>query len=308
MKALRLGTRGSALALAQAGEVERLLLAEDFDLRVEQVVFKTEGDRRLDLSLQSTGSLSKGLFTKELEEALHSGKIDCAVHSLKDLPTDKKPGLMLSAILPREDTSDVLISKVPLEALRPGAVIGTSSPRRAMQLAEHSPHLAFVEIRGNVPTRIRKLLERGELDGIVLALAGLKRLGLVDGVARWMPSAGEFSNLHLEVLDFLLPAPGQGAIAVETREPVGEQFSALSRVHCSTSAFCVNAERSLLQLLGGGCHLSLGAHGLFVEPEIFELRAVYRDDSGTLFRGVSRSKNPGDYLEPARRIMKDWNL
>ncbi len=233
-----IGTRGSRLALAQATEVQRRLLEAHPQLEVELKVIKTQGDKRLDLSLNASGD--KGLFTKELEHALDAGEIDCAVHSLKDLPVEVAEGTILSAILPREDTADVLLGGYTLETLPEGATVGTSSPRRAAQLLEQRPDLNIKEIRGNVETRIAKM-EAGEYDAIVMAKAGLKRLGLEAKISY------EFSPFEM------VPAPGQAAIAVQQRaddKPLAELLSAL---HCPSTARCTEIERYLLQQAGGGC-------------------------------------------------------
>lgn len=245
------GTRGSDLALAQTKIVGDLLKAAHPGLEVETIIIKTTGDRRLDVSLSAPGALEKGLFTKELEEALLAETIDAAVHSLKDLPTEQPAGLTLAAILERADPSDVLVSKHAggLAGLPEGARVATSSPRRKAQLHHLRSDLAVEEIRGNVPTRLRKLAENPELDGLLLAKAGLDRLG-----HHIIPE-----GLTATVIPEILPAPGQGAIAIECRGNDGRVIDALRALHHEDTARCVTAERNLLLELGGGCSLPLGA-------------------------------------------------
>ena len=251
MNRLILGTRGSDLALAQTRIVAALLREALPHLTVETRIIKTTGDQRLDVSLSAPGSLEKGLFTKELEEALFARTIDAAVHSLKDLPTELPAGLTLGAILERADPADVLIAKTPggWTALPQGATVATSSPRRKAQLLHLRPDLRVEEIRGNVPTRLRKLAENPALDGLLLAKAGLDRLG-----HQIIPA-----GLHLTVVEEILPAPGQGAIAIECRAEDPTVHTALQTIHHEDTARCVTAERDLLRSLGGGCSLPIGA-------------------------------------------------
>lgn len=251
MNTLILGTRGSDLALAQTHLVAAGLRAAHPALSVEIRIIKTTGDRRLDVRLAAPGPLEKGLFTKELEEALFAREIDAAVHSLKDLPVAQPPGLTLGAILERADPSDVLISKHPggVTGLPEAACVATSSPRRQAQLLTLRPGLRVVEIRGNVPTRLRKLSEDPSLDGLLLAKAGLDRLG----------HAIIPSGLQLTVVEGMLPAPGQGAIAVQCREGDSATLATLTAIHHADTARCVTEERRLLQELGGGCSLPFAA-------------------------------------------------
>ncbi len=278
MKPLILGTRGSDLALAQTRLVAARLRTAHPGLVVEERIIRTTGDARLDVSLSEPGALDKGLFTKELEEALSRGEIDAAVHSLKDLPVEAPAGLTLGAILERENPGDVLVSKFAggIDALPPGAAVATSSLRRKCFLLRSRPDLEVHDIRGNVPTRIRKLIASGSLSALVLARAGLRRLQAA-GVAL------ELDALAVSPLDFMLPAPGQGAIAVECRSHDGPALDALRPLHHAATALCVHAERAVLAGLGGGCHLPLGALAL-VEDEFLFLRAVWfgRPDSAPL--------------------------
>lgn len=223
-----IGTRGSQLALAQANEVGHRLQEQHPGLEVELKVIKTKGDKRLDLSLNASGD--KGLFTKELEHALMEGEIDCAVHSLKDLPVDITEGTVLSAILPREDARDALLGQYRFAELPEGAIVGTSSPRRAAQLLEQRPDLEIKEIRGNVETRIAKL-KAGEYDAIVMATAGLKRLGLD-------------AEITYQFTDFeMVPAPGQAAIAVQQLASREDLIDVFATINCEETKRCTEIER-----------------------------------------------------------------
>lgn len=258
MKRVVLGTRGSQLALAQAELVKQALerLPETSEIIVR--IVRTTGDRRLDVSLSKPGpKLGKGLFTKELEEALLSREIDIAVHSLKDLPTELAPGLELTATLPRHDPVDVLISKSAksLREIPAGGVIATGSPRRARQIAVHRPDLRVANIRGNVSTRITKLLAEDSWNSLVLAKAGLERLGY-----RLTTGLLEFETALLLVTDLveILPAAGQGAIGLEIRANESELHHFLANINDASTWFCTGVEREFLRLLGGGCNLPLG--------------------------------------------------
>jgi len=239
-RTLIIGSRGSALALWQARFVASLLDRAGFAARIE--IIKTTGDHLQTASLTQAGG--KGLFTKELEEALLSGAIDLAVHSLKDLPTELPAGLAIAAIPERESPFDALLGK-KLEELPAGARVGTSSSRRAAQLHRLRPDLAIEPIRGNVDTRLRKLKE-GQFEAILLAVAGLKRLGLESEIA------------HVFAPAEICPAPGQGALAIETRAG-GEVLETCSRLNHAASAEAVRCERAVLGELGGGCQLPVGA-------------------------------------------------
>ncbi len=273
MKNLILGTRGSDLALAQTRLVASALQAAHPGATIETRIIRTTGDRRLDISLSQPGSLEKGLFTRELEEALFRREIDAAVHSLKDLPVEMPPGLVLAAIPERADPADVLVSKAPdgLASLPLGAVVATSSPRRSAQLLALRPDLRVQDIRGNVPTRLRKLAADPSLDGLVLARAGLIRLG--SGVVP--------QGLHVSVIEGMLPAPGQGAIAIQCRAEDAAVLALLAAIHHEPTARCVHAERELLRSLGGGCSLPVAALATIVDGRVF-LRTF----------GVPDSKNP----------------
>lgn len=262
---LVIGTRSSALARAQTDLVVAALAAAHPGLKVEIRVIRTIGDERLDIDLASPGPLDKGLFTKQLEDALLTGEIDLAVHSLKDLPVSLPSGLVIAAIPERADPRDVLVSHHPggLKGLPPSARVATSSARRRKILEWLRPDLEVVPVRGNVPTRLRKLAEDGLADALVLAKAGLDRLGkpVPDG-------------LHATIEEDLLPAPGQGALGIECREDDGKTRELLAPLNHLPTARCVNAERGLLQALGGGCEIPLAAHATLQNNEII-LRSIY---------------------------------
>jgi hydroxymethylbilane synthase len=247
---IRIATRGSALALWQANWVRDRLMADDPHLTVELLVLKTRGDKILDRALSEVGG--KGLFVKEIEEALLDGRAEVAVHSMKDLPAEIPVGLVLGAVPEREDARDALVVAPKLMArdvmsLPDGARVGTSSLRRVCQLKARRPDLDIVPLRGNVDTRVRKV-DAGELDAIVLACAGLKRLG--HGARITAPlSTGES-----------LPAIGQGALAIECRIDDPETLARLGRFDDRTTAHAVTAERAFLRRLQGDCKTPLAAH------------------------------------------------
>ncbi len=247
---LRIGTRGSPLALAQAREVQRRLAdAHGIDpATIEIVVIRTTGDRIQDRPLSEAGG--KGLFTKEIEEALLDRSIDLAVHSMKDVPTVLPDGLTLSAMLPREDTRDAFISaKWPsIAALPGGAVVGSSSLRRQAQLRRMRPDLDVITYRGNVQTRLSKL-EAGVVAATLLATAGLNRLGLADRITATIP------------LDVMLPAVAQGAIGIETRFDDEATIDLLAPLNDAATSLCVTAERAFLARLEGSCRTPIAGLG-----------------------------------------------
>jgi hydroxymethylbilane synthase len=248
-KTLIIGSRGSALALWQARFVASLLDRAGFGTRIE--IVKTTGDSLESASLTESGG--KGLFTKEIEEALLAGAIDLAVHSLKDLPTELPTGLRIAATPERENPFDALAGS-KLDELPPGARVGTSSGRRAAQLRALRPDLAIEPIRGNVDTRLRKL-KKGQFDAIVLAVAGLKRLAL----------AGEIAQIFTPAE--ICPAPGQGALAIETRE-ADEAYAICGRLNNAATSKAVRCERAVLAELGGGCQLPVGAYATVVDGQL----------------------------------------
>ncbi len=242
-----IGTRGSKLALWQARHVASLIESEHNNVHVELRVIKTQGDKILDVPLARIGS--KGLFTKEIEDALLEGSVDLAVHSMKDLPTDLPAGLVIPAILKREDARDVLISADgrTLKDLGKGDRIGTSSLRRRAFLLNAFPHLEIVSIRGNVDTRLRKL-HTENLAGVILAAAGVKRMGFADQISEYLP------------IEIMVPATSQGALALEARENDAATAEVVSFLHHPSTAQCVGVERAFLGRMGGGCQVPIAAH------------------------------------------------
>ena len=247
VRELVIGTRRSKLALWQAEWVHARLRELEPELAVSLKRIKTTGDKILDTPLASIGG--KGLFVKEIEEALLRGEIDLAVHSMKDVPTRLPAGLEILAIPEREDPRDVLITlnKVSLERLVPGSRIGTSSLRRQAQLLHYRPDLSIQILRGNLDTRLRKL-EAGEYDGIILAAAGIKRLGWSDRVTEYLSP------------DVSLPAIGQGALALEGRTDDGFVRAVVARLDHHPTRIAVTAERAFLERLEGGCQVPIAAH------------------------------------------------
>jgi hydroxymethylbilane synthase len=243
---LIVGTRGSRLALHQTGLVVQSLQAHDPDVQFEVRELRTEGDRDTKTSLSQIGG--QGVFVKELEAALLRGEVDLAVHSLKDVPIELAPGLMLAAIPERGDPRDALVSRggVGLAGLPPNARVGTGSARRAVQLLALRPDIQPVDIRGNVETRIRKA-DEGHVDAVVLAMAGLERLGLQERAAEALST------------DVMTPAVGQGALAIEARADDGELLALLSVIDHRDTRLACEAERAFLGRLGGGCRLPVGA-------------------------------------------------
>jgi hydroxymethylbilane synthase len=274
-----LGTRGSPLALAQA-EIAGGLLSQVAGVeQVEQKIIKTTGDKRMDLRLSDSGKkFARGLFTKELEECLLSGQIDVAVHSLKDLPTELPEGLTIGAVLPREDPADMLVSRQAnsLSEVRTNGAIATSSPRRARQLQHLRPDLTVVDIRGNVPTRIDKLINQPSWDGLILARAGLERLGLK---IRENRIQFDGRTLFASVLEKMLPAAGQGAIALEMLDRSSAVRDRLRAVNDPQTWFCVHAEREFLRLLGGGCEVPIGVRATVRPAERLGVGSVVDSES-----------------------------
>lgn len=274
MKRLILGTRGSALALAQV-DLTRAALGRAWpELIVEQQVFITRGDQKLDLSLLRAGEAGgKGLFTRELEDALLAGSIDVAVHSLKDLPGHNPPDLEVTAVLERAATADVLIARevTTFAALPHGARIGTSSVRRARQLQWRRSDLRIEDWRGNVPTRLRKLAQNSEVAGIVLAQAGLERLGYKLAGGNFEFEGTRFQAISLS--SELLPAIGQGAIALQTRGDRSEVRSILAAINHLPTFTAIRAEREVQRLLAGDCGLPVGVRAT-LEGDRLHLAAI----------------------------------
>ncbi len=252
IKSLRIGTRGSKLALWQAEWVKASLVDVHPGLSVEVVTIKTSGDMILDVPLAKIGG--KGLFVKEIENALFDGGIDLAVHSMKDVPIVIPPGLSLEGVTPREDPLDALVSRngQGLKDLPPGARIGTSSLRRQAQLLHFRQDLVMVSLRGNLNTRLRKLEEQ-DLDAIILASAGLKRMGLNHRVTETIPT------------EICLPAIGQGVLAIETRLGDRDVNETIAFLNDAETALTMRAERAFLRRLEGGCQVPIAAYVQLIE-------------------------------------------
>lgn len=290
MANVRIGSRGSQLALWQANHVSSLLRAQGHSVELE--IIKTTGDKILDVALAKVGT--KGMFTKEIEEALADGRIDLAVHSLKDVPTELQPEFTLAAIMKREDPRDAFISVKysRLEELPRGAKVGTSSLRRQCQLKALRRDLEIFPLRGNVDTRLRKL-ESGEYDAIILAAAGVKRLGLDKHVR---------SRIEPEIM---CPAVGQGALAIEARADDAETLKRLEFLNDSDTRSAIECERAVLGSLGGGCQVPIGA---FAErcDGVMHLRAmVGRPDGTEILREFAQGDNPEKLgRETAEKLLK----
>ena len=269
--------------MRQAREVAARLAA--IGVEGELVMYTTTGDRRLDVPLSAIGA--KGLFTAELEADLRAGRVDCCVHSLKDLPTDSAPGVAVLAVLPREDSRDALVvaphvHAASIDELPSGAVVGTSSLRRRAQLLAQRPDLQVVELRGNVPTRLRKVAE-GLVDAAILAAAGLNRLGVDDRIAALL------SPPHW------LAAAGQGAIAIQGRDEPGALLDLLQSLDDAGTRIAVSAERAALSALGGGCQVPIGAAAVMDDGGASHLYGLVAAVTGVR---VVRSDVPLDLLDP----------
>ena len=265
---LVIASRGSQLALWQAHWVEDRLSGLGLECRIE--IIKTTGDKITDVPLAKVGT--KGLFTKEIEEALLEERADLAVHSLKDLPTELPQGLVLAAVPAREDPRDAIVGK-RLADLPQAARVGTSSLRRAAQLRKTRPDLVVESLRGNLDTRLRKL-DEGRYDAIVLAAAGLKRLGWADRIAELLPP------------DVMCPAVGQGALALESRQSGGGKDACEALDHPETRA-AVTAERAVLGALGGGCQVPIGAYATVADGRLRLIAIVASPDGLELVRAES---------------------
>jgi hydroxymethylbilane synthase len=294
-QSLTIGSRGSKLALWQANWVRDQLIARYPNATVDIKVIKTTGDKILDISLSKLGG--RGVFTKEIEEAMSADEIDLAVHSLKDLPTELPAGLHIAAITEREDVRDALLShdaSTGLSDLPKGAIVGTSSLRRQAQLHVLRPDIEIRDLRGNVDTRLKKLQE-GQYDAIILAAAGLIRLGYAEHISAYLS------------LDEMLPAVGQGALAIETRIDDQRTNSAIDFLNHRPTVYSVLAERSLLRAMGGGCQVPIAANAV-ADGDKLSMRAlvasldgkrvIKRDISGD----VSAAEKSGSRL--AREILE----
>ncbi|MBI4964120.1 MAG: hydroxymethylbilane synthase [Desulfomonile tiedjei] len=268
---LTIGTRGSALALWQARHVASIIEKTHPTVKVDLITIRTQGDKILDAPLATIGG--KGLFTKEIEDALLDGRVDLAVHSMKDLPTELPTGLKLAAVLEREDARDVFISADgrTLEDLPAGARIGTSSLRRKAFLLHRYPGLEVISIRGNVDTRLRKI-QTENLAGIMLAAAGIIRMGFADRITEYMGP------------EVMIPAIGQGALALETRESDSAVEEIVAAMDHPETARCVKVERAFLQRMGGGCQVPMAAHCVCDEDGIQVTAAVVHPDGDPMIR------------------------
>ena len=269
-----IGSRGSKLALWQAHHVAGQLNALGHETRIE--IIKTSGDKIQDVPLSQVGG--KALFTKEIEEALLADDIDLAVHSMKDVPTELPPGLIIAAIPEREDPHDALVG-CKVDQLLDGLRVGTSSLRRSSQLLALNPRLSVEMLRGNVDTRLRKL-DESEYDAIVLAAAGLRRLGWQDRIRELIP------------VEIMCPAVGQGALAIETRDDGGAAQQVARQLDHPETNTAVTCERAMLAVLGGGCQVPIGGYA-YVEKGIIHMRAIVASPDGTkVIRAELSGVNP----------------
>lgn len=279
MTKLRIGSRGSQLALWQANHISALLRARGHEVEIE--IVHTTGDKITDVALAMVGT--KGMFTKEIEEALADGRVDLAVHSLKDLPTELPPGFEIAAITKREDARDAFCSRLysNVENLPRGARVGTSSLRRQAQLKAIRPDLDIHPLRGNVDTRLRKL-ERGEYDAIILASAGLNRLGKTELIKQIIP------------VQIMCPAAGQGALAIEIREADSATRRHVEFLNDDAARAATTCERALLNRLGGGCQVPIGAFAEMLNGKL-HLEAIVADPDGSK---VLRESRDGNFNDP----------
>ena len=264
---ITIGTRGSQLALWQANWVKQAINSHHADLTIELAIIKTKGDKILDVPLAKVGG--KGLFVKEIEEALLDGRIDLAVHSMKDMPADIPGGLCIGAIPEREEPRDVLITRnrLPLDELRRGARVGTSSLRRSAQLLRARPDITIVPLRGNLDTRLKKL-ESESMDAIVLAAAGVRRLGLADRITQIIDGS------------VMLPAVGQGALCIEVRENDSRIAPLVAVLDHLTTRQVVMGERAFLNRLEGGCQVPIAGHG-YIDEKGYSLTGLVCDVDGS---------------------------
>jgi hydroxymethylbilane synthase len=272
---IKIGTRGSKLALTQANLVADSLKKTDPEITTEICVIKTSGDIMQDVSLTKIGG--KGVFVKEIEDALLCGTVDLAVHSMKDVPTENPEGLTFAAIMRREDARDVLVSKNnrKMEFMPRGARIGTGSMRRSAQLLAILPDLTIVPLRGNLETRLKKI-ETENLQGIILAAAGMKRMGLTEKISQYLP------------IETMLPAVGQGALGLQIRQNDHELGEIVAKLNHAPTAAEITAERSFLHHLGGGCLLPIAAFGKFEGDKLTLEGLVAAPNGGSVIRDKVR--------------------
>jgi len=291
---LRIGSRGSKLALWQAEFIKYLILDKFPELEIRIIVIKTAGDKHLEPPLSIIGG--KGVFVKEIEESLLMKEIDLAVHSMKDLPAVLPDGLIIGAVPERGDPRDALVSNgdIKFNQLRQGARVGTGSLRRRVQLLRLKPDIEIVPIRGNVDTRIRRL-RNGDLDSIVLAMAGLERMGLIHEVTESFP------------VEVMIPAPGQGIIAVECRDSDSEVKEILSEINHRETGITALAERSFLERLGGSCDLPAGCYASVEVDNLKMIGFVASADGRDMVRGDIEGQLDDKFLGKmlAERILKD---
>ncbi len=309
MKPLIIGSRGSRLALWQSNFIKEEIEKANPTLAVEIVVIKTTGDKISETALGGFSGTGKGIFVKEIEEGLLQGEVDLAVHSLKDVPTELAPDFALAAIPARADARDALVAGPNIEnweELPTGATLGTSSLRRTVQLKSLRKDFAVQVLRGNVDTRIRKRTELG-LDGVILAAAGLKRLGLEQHVSCYFPT------------DVLVPAVGQGALAIETRAEDRRVLDAVSSLEDPKTRACTDAERVFLARMGGGCQVPMGAHAEIADGTARFAALVASPSRDEILRHTSKgaparlaqlAEETADYLlsHGADRILKELEL
>lgn len=277
MNRVRIGSRGSMLALAQSNWVKQQLMQRYADLEVDLTIIKTSGDQFVDRPIPAIGG--KGVFTKEIEDALLRGDIDIAVHSMKDLPTELPAGLAIAAVPSREDARDVLVSRnhQGLKALPAGARLATGSLRRQAQLLHCRADLKMAPIRGNIDTRLRKL-DEGEVDALVMAAAGLKRIGQAERIAEFLAD------------EVCVSAAAQGALGIEARDD-GAMATLLAFLHDASTNAEVAAERALLERLGGGCHVPVGARAR-VEGDTLRMIGVVASPNGrSLCKGIIEGRS-----------------
>ena len=298
---ITVGTRGSELALVQATATEAALAAAFPGRKIVRQIITTTGDRRTDVALaevaKAEGTFDKGVFIKEIEEALDAGEIDIAVHSLKDLPTVLQERFTLAAVLERAPVRDILVMRKPggLAALPVGAKVGTSSVRRAKQMEWLRPDVTIIDLRGNVPTRLRKLAESENYDAILLAEAGLVRLDFIpqdptDDCEEVAGIPGIFVT-RLDENEFF-PAAGQGAIGLEVRANDPQSRTLAEAIGHRDTWLRITAEREFLRLLDGGCHTPVGVYSTISNGEIFLKARVFPDEGGTPRSGEAGGTDP----------------
>ncbi len=294
---LTIATRGSKLAIRQSEIVKQYLIAKIPGLKVEFLVVTTQGD--IDQKTPLIDFANKGVFVKGLEEKLLSGEADLAVHSLKDVPSEMHPDLVLASFPEREDERDVLVTSgnIHWSALKPGSIIGTCSPARKEQLKFLRPDLVFKDIRGNVETRVQKVLNK-EFDGTILAAAGLKRLG------------NKIDEKSYFTLDEMVPSPGQGALVVQVNKNNADVFDMVRKINNDKVERQVNAEREFMNIIGGGCRFPVAAHAEIKENEVI-FRAIafklgFEKLEKTAFK-TTENNLPSCAKSEARRIISKYS-